>query len=51
MNWKRWTICLLRGHTWNKLPYQGHEDTGFFVRCRTCGYENHDGTSIRPTAI
>ena len=48
VNVKRWTICLVRGHRWHKVPYGSHEDTGFFVRCRTCGYENHNvGASAR----
>jgi hypothetical protein len=50
MNVKRWTICLLLGHKWLKVPYAGHEDTGFFVRCRVCGYENKNVRS-RTTGI
>ena len=49
--WKRWTICLLRGHKWNKVPYNEFDDSGFFLRCRICGHENHEGTSVRPTII
>jgi hypothetical protein len=50
MNVKRWTICLLLGHKWLKVPYAGHEDTGFFVRCRVCRYENHN-VGNRPGGI
>jgi len=48
--WKRWMICLLHGHRWNKVPCEAHDDSGFFLRCRTCGHENHEGTSVRRPA-
>ena len=51
MNLRRWTLCLLAGHKWNRIPYGKHDDSGFFVRCARCGYENHEGASIRPTGI
>ena len=51
MNIKRWTICLLRDHKWNRIPYGDHDDSGFFVRCARCGHENHEGVGIRPTGI
>ncbi len=51
MNWKRWTVCLVRNHRWNKIAYGDHDDSGYFVRCRVCGHENHEGTSINPTII
>ena len=52
MNVKRWTVCLVApgGHRWVTVPYSEHEDTGYFVRCLRCGHENHEGTSVRPTA-
>jgi hypothetical protein len=50
MNVKRWTICILLGHKWLKVPYGGHEDTGFFVRCRVCNHENHN-VGTRSTGI
>jgi hypothetical protein len=42
VNWKRWTVCSLRFHKWNKVPYPGDEDQGFFLRCARCGHENHN---------
>ncbi|MCW2711533.1 MAG: hypothetical protein JWQ67_2214 [Marmoricola sp.] len=51
MNARRWTVCLLRGHKWNRIPYGDHDDSGHFLRCRTCWFENHEGTGIRPTGI
>jgi hypothetical protein len=51
MNWKRWTICLLRGHKWNRIAYNPHDDSGHFLRCRVCSFENHEGASIRPTGM
>ena len=51
MNIKRWTLCLMRGHRWNTVSYPDSEGTGHFLRCRSCGYENHKGTSVRPTGI
>ncbi len=43
MSLKRWTLCLLRGHRWARIPYGGNEDGDtFFLRCLTCGFENHD---------
>ena len=42
MSLKRWTVCLLRGHRWARTPYPGGEDTGFFLRCLYCRYENHN---------
>ena len=49
--WKRWTICLLRGHGYDRVPYSLHSDSGFFLRCRRCGHEKHGGTSVRPTGM
>ena len=50
MSVKRWTVCLLRGHRWAKTPYAGSDTAdAFFVRCRYCGFENHNGPSVRPT--
>jgi hypothetical protein len=50
MSLKRWTLCLLRGHVWARTPYPGGEDTGFFLRCLSCRYENHNaGIGVRPT--
>lgn len=48
---KRWTVCLLIGHHWNKIAYGDHDDSGHFLRCARCGHENHAGTSVRPTII
>ena len=43
MNVKRWTVCLLRGHRWGRIPYPGNDDGDeFFLRCTSCRYENHD---------
>ena len=36
---------------WTKVPYKPHDDSGFFLRCGTCGHENYEGTSVRPTGI
>ena len=48
VNLERWTICLIRGHKWDKVPYVGHEDTGSFLRCGACSYERHNvGVSAR----
>ena len=32
-------------------PYPGSEGAPdvFFLRCMSCGFENHNGTSVRPT--
>jgi len=51
MNLTRWTLCLLRGHRWVTVPYPGSEGTGYFLRCTSCRYENHKGTSVRPTGV
>jgi hypothetical protein len=47
--WKRWTICLLRGHGYDRVAYNPHSDSGYFRRCRRCGHEDHRGTSVMPT--
>ena len=40
---KRWTLCLVRGHRWARIPYAGNDDGDvFFLRCLSCGYENHN---------
>jgi hypothetical protein len=49
--WKRWTICLIMGHKYNKIPYNEHDDSGTFLRCARCQHENHIGQSVRPTII
>ena len=57
MNLERWTRCLLRGHGWARTPYPGSEGApdAFFLRCSAflrrlaCGFEDHHGTSVRPT--
>lgn len=50
MSLKRWTLCLLRGHRWNRISYPGSEGEGHYLRCRSCRYENHDaGIGVRPT--
>jgi len=41
MSVKRWTLCLLRGHRWARIPYEGSEGTAYFIRCQSCRYENH----------
>jgi hypothetical protein len=46
--WKRWTICLLRGHGYDRVAYSPHSDSGYFRRCRRCGHEDHGGTSVMP---
>ena len=48
---KRWTVCLVINHRYNKLQYGDHDDSGYFLRCRRCGHERHGGTSVRPTII
>ena len=50
-NLKRFTACKLAGHDWAKVAYpltaEG-EATGFFLRCKRCGKEDHDaGTHAR----
>lgn len=47
--WKRWTICLLRGHGYDRVAYSPHSDSGFYRRCRRCGHEDHSGGSVMPT--
>lgn len=42
------TVCLLTAHKWNKVPYPGNEDQGFFLRCVRRGHENHDVTTMGP---
>ena len=51
MSIKRWTLCLIRGHRWARISYPGSEGApdAFFLRCMSCGYENHKGASVRPT--
>jgi hypothetical protein len=49
MNLKRWTLCLLRGHRWARTPYPDSEGTSYFVRCTSCGHENHTGAFVHPT--
>ncbi len=51
MSVKRWTLCLLRGHRWARIPYGGNDDGNtFFLRCRSCGFENHDAGMLgRPS--
>ena len=51
---KRWTVCLLRGHRWVTVAYPADNDGASdarFLRCTTCGHENHKGTSVRPTGL
>jgi hypothetical protein len=42
MSVKRWTLCLLRGHRWARIPYPGSEGAGYYIRCLSCGFENHN---------
>ena len=51
MNVKRWTLCLMRGHRWATTPYPDSEGASYFLRCMSCRFENHNGTSIRPTGV
>ena len=51
-NLKRFTICKLAGHSWNKISYpptrDSDEQSGTFLRCARCGKENHEaGTHAR----
>ena len=41
MSVKRWTLCLLRGHRWGRVPYNTDGDA-YYIRCISCGYENHN---------
>jgi hypothetical protein len=51
-NLKRFTVCKIVNHKWARIAYTpSADDTGFFLRCQRCGKENHEGTSVRPTAI
>jgi hypothetical protein len=43
MNAKRWTVCLLRGHKWNRID---QDDSGHFIRCRTCWFTSTEGIGI-----
>ena len=50
MSVKRWTLCLLRGHRWARIAYEGSDGAGSFLRCRSCGYENHNAEMLgRPS--
>ncbi len=49
MNLKRWTLCLVRGHRWLRTPYPESAGQSYFVRCRSCGFENHNGMGVRAT--
>ncbi len=53
MSLKRWTLCLLRGHKWARIPYGGNDDGDtFFLRCRVCGFENHNAAMPgRPSGV
>jgi len=43
VNVKRWTLCLVRGHHWARVPYPGNDEGDqFFLRCMSCRYENHN---------
>lgn len=51
INLKRFTLCLLVGHKWAKIPYPvaaGEEttDTGTFLRCLRCGHENYEAGTV-----
>ena len=51
VNLKRFTLCLLAGHTWAKISYpkaagEETEDVGTFLRCLRCGHENHDAGTV-----
>ena len=48
-NLKRFTICKLAGHQWNKIAYpptSDGEQVGTFLRCARCGKENHEAGTI-----
>jgi len=49
MSLRRWTVCLLRGHKWMTMTYPDSDGEGHYLKCRVCTFENHHGTSIRPT--
>ena len=42
MSWKRWTVCLLSGHKWLRLPYGDHDDSGFYLRCQVCSHQKDE---------
>lgn len=45
----RWTVCLVANHRYHRIQYGKGDDSGYFLRCRRCGHENHNDSSIRPT--
>jgi hypothetical protein len=51
MNIERWTLCLAGGPGWARTLYPDSEGApdAYFLRCVSCGYENHNGASVRPT--
>jgi hypothetical protein len=50
-NLKRFTLCLLLGHKWARIPYpppadEEATDTGTFLRCLRCGHENYEAGTV-----
>jgi hypothetical protein len=51
MNLKRWTLCLLRGHPMGHDSLSGQRGHRLLPPVQACRYENHNGTSVRPTGV
>jgi hypothetical protein len=49
-NLKRFTVCKLAGHKWNKIPYppgpDGESTSATFLRCQRCGKEDHNAGTV-----
>ena len=48
-NWKRFTICQVRDHSWARIAYQPMvSGTEYFLRCQRCGKESHRAVVVTP---
>ena len=49
MNLTRWTTCLVVNHKWVTVPYNDHDDSGKYLKCRRCGHEDHSSSGTIAT--